>query len=189
MLYKLDANDILHLLRSVTELDHEVCGEIIQRHNDILQLDIANEKAGERINGRALCSHEYKTPAIYHTHPRNAYAYPSIEDISKISKRTYYHSSLIATKWGMWQIFRNPGNNNTIELTIPENRRMIERHLVQLHNETKQSSHVSKDYDQNTQELINDAYRNINRSLDPYGVRILFKNWNAVGEYYNIYGF
>ena len=56
------------------------------------------------LDGRKSCQHTHYRPYIWHTHPKNAKIYPSVEDLEKVLKKNAIRRSVIFTKDGMWDI-------------------------------------------------------------------------------------
>ena len=144
---------------------------------------MSNEAIGQNINGRELCDHQYRTPIIFHTHPLNTYSYPSIEDINKVSKRLNYSCSIIASQWGIWQVYRLPGITKTIDIMEPKNHEKIIPYIRDLHYKTKLASNVSKPYDETTIRYIHRNIDYINDNiLGVYGTIIEITPWNKISK-------
>ena len=101
----------------VFDRDVEVCGNLRKESissNDIKLYSIREGIGIEYSPGkfRGSCSHEKTTSVIFHTHPVSFYAYPSPEDIVNVIKNyRRVVRSIIATKWGLWDI-KNTDRSN-----------------------------------------------------------------------------
>ena len=100
----MDHIDLSVLYDYVFNDDMEVCGQIVRSAGEPHKLVLHKLTRGQIDGtGRALCIQD-DSKRIFHTHPYNAYAYPSLEDINKVSKRNTIKYSLIVTIWGLWII-------------------------------------------------------------------------------------
>ena len=190
MTYRLSKNAIKHLADKVFHGDQEVCGEIWINTNDG-SAHLSREMVGQSINNRKQCVHPYESPIIYHTHPVTAYAYPSVEDINKVTKRTNYRCSIIASQWGVWQIYRTPGIDITLNLLEEKPTfKILDRYLGEMHHYTKLAQSVSKPFDKNTEPYISRCFEQINKNiLARIGVEIILTPWNLINlEGYYILG-
>jgi len=85
--------------------DAEVCGVLTLMDPDFFvptQVSVSTER-GDR--GRRMCM-QVHDDYIFHTHPISSYAYPSFEDINKVTKRNKIRLSMIFTYWGVWIIHK-----------------------------------------------------------------------------------
>lgn len=102
--------------------DTEVCANLRHKSNFSNKLSLMNiveGKVEEYAPGkyRGTCNHEMITSVMFHSHPTNSYAYPSVEDILNVVKNHgKIKRSIIATKWGLWDI-RNTEISNIYSST------------------------------------------------------------------------
>lgn len=111
-------------------LKHEVCGFI--ERGDMNSL-LVNEQENTLIlteSDRKSCKTEGYSEIYYHTHPNISKFYPSYEDIRKVMKRNEIMSSIIFTKYGIWEIVRknrdkyfdnlSEEEKETLEITVKQ---------------------------------------------------------------------
>ena len=86
-------------------LDYELCG-FIEKH-DLNSLKVIEKENVSKDTVRRSCQTRGHSTVIYHTHPNSSKFYPSIEDIMKLTKeKNNIMSSIIFTKYGIWEIIR-----------------------------------------------------------------------------------
>lgn len=94
---------LINIFKNFLNLENEVCGYIENIFDKII-LKIFSQEEIETT--KSLCFHDnFYSPYIFHTHPNNSKSYPSASDIIKVLKYDIIKSSLIFTKWGIWEIY------------------------------------------------------------------------------------
>jgi hypothetical protein len=155
---------------------------------------------------RKNCSHTKYSKIIYHTHPKNAKSYPSVEDIMKITKikdestihpthnNKIIKTSLIFTDCGIWELYCND-NKNLDKNHYNQITKYIEGILKKIYE--KYSKTVRHDNNGRIIEVkgggryvVNDDYlkyaiKNIEDALHYYfpSYKIYFSEWNNLNEY------
>lgn len=99
-------NTLIQQLKDYLDETYEICGNLFHSKDSKFLLRLHDINEGSTINKRRLCTYTRYTNFILHTHPNEAYSYPSYEDINKVSKHTIINNSIIACYWGIWQIYR-----------------------------------------------------------------------------------
>lgn len=153
-------------------LDYEVCANIII-NNDRIIFQLINYTNGKIIknNERGVCQHKNYSNIIYHSHPTKTYSYPSNEDIIKIVRNEFIiNYSIIATKWGIWQMsLNNDFNklNKKYEIEIIDYVHII---FGKIYNNIRNHSILKNEI-----EYINDNLKLINKELK---INIEFAPWS-----------
>jgi hypothetical protein len=111
------SRELVNELRDLVYTKHyEICANLKVKDNyPFLELDNIN-KGKDRVDStgkiRKSCEFKEMSNILFHTHPKASYSYPSVEDIMKLIKRHgVVERSVIATKWGIWDI-KNMNNTS-----------------------------------------------------------------------------
>ena len=105
---------LIELAYNFLNLDSEVCG-IIEKESDKTIFKIYSQDS-EISKDKSMCLHGKYAPYIFHTHPNTSKSYPSASDIIKVIKHNTIKSSLIFTRWGIWEIYSNMKKKISIEM-------------------------------------------------------------------------
>jgi len=150
---------------------------------------LINKTGGDSVDGRKFCNYKYHSSFILHTHPSTSWAYPSFEDINKVFKRDLIKKSIIATKWGVWEL--NRVSSKRFDGNDPSNisqKKYIITLLDKLGNNTRESISVrekfgikSRDYGVDVEEHIYNFIQKMNKQYRDI-INISFKSWNRIIE-------
>ena len=168
------------LANRVFSYNEECCGNITI--NPDLTTSFRDERIGETISGHKQCSPVRRQAVFYHTHPITSYAYPSKPDINMMCSHSEYRCSIVATKWGIWQIYRDIGNTHTSDLLILDittAHGYIEQLFGKLHHYTKQSDHISKEYHLVSGHIMEFIRKMNGTILNHLGVNLSFIDWDT----------
>ncbi len=174
---------IEHFKNLVFKTNVEVCGNLRKSSSTgdntsdgtLVLTNMIEGKMEEYDTGkfRGVCTHEIITSIIFHTHPVNLYAYPSVEDIIKVTK---HHGrivrSIIATKWGLWDI-KNTDKSNKYSVTCHDAFVEYIKYFVdRIGRYTSQNSYIvdhggakSRDISDKDLVIINDSIERIEKFL------------------------
>lgn len=127
------------------ELDHEVCGFIERGDTNSLKV---NEQENILLlikADRKSCQTTGYSEIYYHTHPNNSKFYPSHEDIIKVMKKNEIMSSIIFTKYGIWEIVRKNRDMYFNNLSMDEQKyleKKIRKTLDKIYFKNKEGRHL-----------------------------------------------
>jgi len=161
------SKELLELVhKNVFQEDTEMCGnlQLVQESQQYTKFyAFPDINRGARDNGRGICSqlNKFSSPYLFHTHPVNHYAYPSVEDLwtcVKFRGPPYngFFFSFLFTKWGLFII--NPKGNPIDETQEARLKRHYYNSIIEFHRLTKESDHVSVDYSERVFQLIDQVY-------------------------------
>lgn len=108
---------IAEMRNFVYKLDYEICGNLRKKNYNTDELIIYHMTKGKRVEYdpgrfRGKCEYEMITSVLFHSHAINMYSYPSAEDILQVIKKyDIIKRSIIATKWGIWDIQNTQKSN------------------------------------------------------------------------------
>lgn len=169
-------DDLLNVIKESIFRDNvEICANMSVTHTGSVTFD--NLTTGIVIDGREACMLKYNTSLMFHTHPHTTYAYPSFEDINKVSKHIYINISVVATIWGIWQI--NRLDMEQVEL----NKHKILPILNDLGLATKDytdSSYKSLTWSDNVRKNILKYISHLNKYLNYHNRSISFTSWEDI---------
>lgn len=91
-------------LKTKLELDHEVCGFLLE--NDDNYIIVSEQENISSDNTRLNCQTKTYSSIIYHTHPKISKIYPSTEDIINVmlKNNSIIQHSIIITTAGIWNL-------------------------------------------------------------------------------------
>jgi len=146
--------DFLYELRNDLKINDEVCGYLTMSDK---KLTMYNKKQGERDEeGRGSCLPDIivgsETDYIFHTHPKNSYAYPSFEDLWYVMKRRNVYSFII-TIWGLFVVVPRGTVAIDDKKTRYDYKKIFKYNITEFHENTKIGSHVSRSYSKSILEI------------------------------------
>jgi hypothetical protein len=159
----------INTIKDFLKLDTEICGfYFLNDKEPILFVDKIGEI--EEKTGRHFCQHSKYSKIIWHTHPINGKAYPSVEDILKILKlRDLPKISLIFTSWGIWELHASKKG-----LIKDDLYKILEKELNKLYfNSEKGRAKMNEHLNENINKTIN----HIEKICKQYELKIEFTNW------------
>lgn len=105
-------------------LNVELCGHILFKYEEKKIYNLENESSILYINSvgeKNYCNIKIDPVYVWHTHSNISKGYPSFQDIL-MPVTTIIHSSVIFTKWGIWELFSTKKN-------LKENKEKIEKDI------------------------------------------------------------
>jgi hypothetical protein len=98
-------DNTLQIMQSyVFDEDSEMCANFVPNSKGELSLEHVIPIKGTEVDGRKRCQLEEYNTYTFHSHPWSSWAYPSFDDINKVSKNLNIKVSIVATFWGIWEI-------------------------------------------------------------------------------------
>jgi hypothetical protein len=177
------SNKTIQTIKKYTELDYEMCGNLRKKSNQSNELIITNANKGTNKEYRKQCNHEIITSVIFHTHPYTSYSYPSTEDVLKVFKN---HGkivrSIIATKWGIWEIKNTDKSNIYSETKKEEFIKFIKHYLDRVGRHTSNGISTNKSVDYLTDDhlqLINECTTKLEKM---FNIVIDLHLWSEISE-------
>ena len=168
------SRETIEIMRDfVYKSDTEMCGNLFTKNSTSNEIILYHMKKGDKTEYspgqyREMCEYEKITSILFHSHPISSYSYPSVEDILLvIKKHDIVKRSIIATKWGIWDIQNTKESNiyssGCKEIIYEYLKYFLDR--IGLHTKNTSSSITDKSRDLIDEDLnvINDCIKRIKR--------------------------
>jgi len=175
--------NLLQTIKSFLNLDFEVCGSIKDHESSsgskiILEIHSQyKEKVKEEDIGKSHCYHLNYSKYIFHTHPYYSKSYPSSTDIIKVMNNSIIISSLIFTKWGIWEIY-SAKKMKFNDIQKEETKEILNKFLKGIYENTEGGRTNVVNY-----ELIEGYIKKIEFFYKKFGLEINLTPWSRIVDY------
>lgn len=175
--------NLLQVVKSFLNLEFEVCGSIKDHESSsgnkiILEIHSQyKEKTKEEDNDRSHCYHLNYSKYIFHTHPYYSKSYPSASDIIKVLNNSVIISSLIFTKWGIWEIYSDKKMKFS-ESQKTETKEILNKFLKDIYEKTDGGRADVVNYD-----LIEGYIKKMEFFYKKFGLEINLTPWSRIVNY------